>query len=944
MFLCIVSELTIAQNACWQQRVNYNIEVSLNDSDHTLDGVVKMEYYNNSPDTLTFIWIHLWPNAYKNDRTAFSDQLLKNGRTDFYFSSAEQRGYINRLEFKVDGMAAETLDHPEHQDIIKLVLPSPLFPGSVIKIQTPFHVKLPFNFSRGGHVEQAYQVTQWYPKPAVYDRKGWHPMPYLDQGEFYSEFGNYKVQITLPQNYVVAATGDLADTDEVNWLSEKAKAPRTEAAPIKSKSARLNGQQKKKDAIFPPSSSETKTLHYSQDSVHDFAWFADKRFAVLQDTIKVKNRVINAQVFYIDLPGKYETWKTSLEAIRQTIGTRGAWLGEYPYASVKVCEAEMGFSGGMEYPTITSISPMDNAEMLNGTIEHEVGHNWNYGILASNERQHPWMDEGINSFYDARFKNIGKGKDAEDKTPGNFFSKRLPEDLSELGLRMLTHLKKDQPIETPAEVFNELNYGLIAYGKTALWMQQLENRLGRTSFDSAMQAYYAQWKFKHPYPEDFRQVLETVSGQDLSNEFSMLKRKGPLQPAQNRRRVKPYPFFNFKESGKYRYIFAAPAVGYNFYDKFMIGGLLHNYTLPAEKLQFVLAPLYGTGSKQLNGLGRISYTLLPGDDGRQLEFALAGASFSGDSYTDSTNRTTQLRFTKLAPSIKYTFANHEPQSKLLHFIQFKSFLISEQRLRFSRDTVTDKDIISYPFEHRYINQLRFVLDNNRVLYPYSTEIKLEQGRHFARLAFTGNYYFNYVKAGGVNLRLFAGKFFYTRDKTFTRQFETSRYHLNMTGPKGDEDYTYNNYFIGRNEFEGFASQQIMQRDGFFKVRTDLLNNKIGKSDDWLAALNFTTDIPASIDPLKVMPVKIPWKIFVDLGTYAEAWSKNATSGKLIYDAGIQVSLFSNFVNIYIPVLYSKVYRDYFKSTITEKRFLRNISFNIDVHRLSFRKLFPKIPF
>ena len=208
-FFVFQSSTIFCQTNYWQQQVNYTIDVTLNDTEHTLDGYIKMDYYNNSPDTLNFIWLHIWPNAYKNDRTAFSDQLLENGRTDFYFSAEEKKGYINRFDFKVNGSVAQMQDHPEQQDIIKLILPQPLAPKSNIKIETPFHVKLPFNFSRGGHVEQAYQITQWYPKPAVYDRKGWHEMPYLDQGEFYSEFGNYEVQITLPANYVVAATGEL---------------------------------------------------------------------------------------------------------------------------------------------------------------------------------------------------------------------------------------------------------------------------------------------------------------------------------------------------------------------------------------------------------------------------------------------------------------------------------------------------------------------------------------------------------------------------------------------------------------------------------------------------------------------------------------------------------------------------------------------------------------
>ena len=223
--ICLCSLRSYSQSSYWQQQANFEIKVKLNDIDQTLDAFETITYTNNSPDTLKFIWFHIWPNAYKNDKTAFSEQLLQNGRTDFYFSNKQQRGYINRLDFKIDGLTAETEDHPQYIDVVKVLLPIPLAPGKTTTITTPFHVQLPYNFSRGGHLEHSYQLTQWFPKPAVYDRKGWHEMPYLDQGEYYSEFGNYDVTITLPEDFVVAATGDLQNEDELAWLREKAKQP-----------------------------------------------------------------------------------------------------------------------------------------------------------------------------------------------------------------------------------------------------------------------------------------------------------------------------------------------------------------------------------------------------------------------------------------------------------------------------------------------------------------------------------------------------------------------------------------------------------------------------------------------------------------------------------------------------------------------------------------------
>ena len=919
----------------WQQQVNYQIAVTLNDIDHTLEGYIKMEYYNNSPDTLHFIWMHLWPNAYKNDRTAFTEQTLENGSTRFYFSDNEERGYINRLDFKVNGSSAKTEDHPIHQDIIKLLLNHPLAPGSTAKIETPFHVKLPFSFSRGGHVDQAYQITQWYPKPAVYDRKGWHPIPYLDQGEFYSEFGNYQVQITLPQQYRVAATGILQDLEERKALFQK---PITATEPLSPKKGLLHIKSK------TPTENTTKILHYTQNNVHDFAFFADKNFLVSHDTIKLPSgRIIDAFAFYY--PKHAEIWQRSLQFIRHAILTKSNWIGEYPYNVVTVVDDAGKNGGGMEYPTITLLTGSSERD-LDLVINHEIGHNWFYGILGTNERTHPWMDEGMNTYYDNRYEEIQYGEQTGGRSLGvpRLLRNKMPSDPAHTLLQTMYGINKDQPIETPSEQFSATNYGLVAYTKTGEWMKLLEETLGKPLFDSCMHQYFIIWQNKHPYPEDFKKVMEQVSGRDLGEVFSLLNKKGALRGKSPKKDFRLSAFFNLRDTDKHNYIFLAPALGYNHYDKQMIGGVIHNYTLPISNFRFIIAPLYGSASQQLNGIGNLSYQRSAGTRGQRVILSLSAESFSKDIYTDSLNKAHYLRFSKFVPSVKYVFAKTSPRSSISKWVQWKTFIIAEQELSFTRDTVRQIDIVAYPTNTRYINQLQFGIENNRVLYPYKGVLQAEQGDGFIRADFTGNYYFNYPKGGGMNVRLFAGKFFYLGDKTFSKQFKTDNYHLNMTGPKGYEDYTYSNYFIGRNEYDRFASQQIMIRDGGFKTRTDLLSNKVGKTDDWLAAANFTSDIPRQINPLSLLPFKLPFKVFFDLGTYAEAWKKNSPTGRFLYDAGFQLSLFKNIVNVYFPLLYSKVYRDYIKSTIPDRLFVKTISFSIDIQNITLKKFFPKSPF
>ena len=938
--------MAVCQQAYFQQEVNYKIDVTLNDKENTLDGFEIIFYTNNSPDTLPFIWFHLWPNAYKNDQTAFSEQLLQLGRTDFYFSDNDKRGYINRLDFKVNGVTSILEDHPQYIDVAKLVLPAPIVPGQTIKITTPFHEKLPFNFSRGGHVGNTYQVTQWYPKPAVYDNRGWHPMPYLDQGEFYSEFGNFNVQITVPKNYVIAATGELQNEEEIKWLKEKHQAadviPQESIVkkqiihPKKPLSSKGRPTVKSVPIAPPLAYREIKTLNYVQNNIHDFAWFADKEFIVNYDTLKLASgRVIEAYSFYT--PGGKKAWKNSIQFLKDAVRTRSAWLGEYPYNIVTAVEAKMGFDGGMEYPTITSISPMHAEKDLDNTIEHEVGHNWNYGILASNEREHPWMDEGINTYFDNRYEAIKYPQADQVISKENFIKSRLPQNTNDLIYRILINTKKDQPIETSSENFSELNYNEIAYYKTGQWMKVLEVYVGEPLFDSCLHEYYNRWKFKHPYPEDFKKVVEDVSNKNVDSIFLLLSQKGKLEK-DIKKDSRVLPFFSLRETGKHNYIFIAPAIGINHYDKLMVGGLIHNYTLPEPAFHFFAAPLYATGSGKFTGIGKIGCNVMGYGAIRKVELSLSGETFTVDDFVDSTGTKNYQGFSKVVPSIKVVFKNKNPISEVTKSIQWKTYFIKETGLLFSRDTVNQIDIISYPKITRYLNQLKFIVENNRALYPFMASLQAEQGKNFIRLAFDGNYFFNYAKGGGTNVRLFGGKFIYLGDKTILKQFETDRYHLNMSGPNGYEDYTYSNYFYGRSEFEKFSSQQIMIRDGGFKVRTDLLADKIGKTDDWLAAANFKTDFPEKFNPLQVLPFKIPLKVFLDVGTYAESWKKNAPTGKFIYDAGLQISVLKDLVNIYFPIVYSKVYDNYFKSTIPDKRFWKNVSFSIDIQNFSFSKI------
>jgi hypothetical protein len=394
----------------------------------------------------------------------------------------------------------------------------------------------------------------------------------------------------------------------------------------------------------------------------------------------------------------------------------------------------------------------------------------------------------------------------------------------------------------------------------------------------------------------------------------------------------------------------APAVGSNNYDKIMLGGLLTNYGSPDVGFNFLAVPLYATGTSSLTGVGKFNYRFVSGGAIRRTDVFLNAASFHMNKFNDGEGGQYPMRFVKLVPGLRLTLQEKSPRSTVSRYIQWKTFLINEQSLQIRRDSLfgpSDTTIrFSYttPRRERYLNQLKLVYENSRALYPFDATLQAEQAQDFVRTTFTGNYFFNYAKGGGLSIRLFAGKFSYLTGKTTRKQFATDRYHLNMTGPNGYEDYTYSDYFLGRNRFDGVHSQQIMIRDGAFKVRTDQLSQKIGKTDNWLTAVNFVTTVPKNFNPFSMLPVNIPLRIFADIGSYAEAWDRDEDLDRFVYDAGLQLSFASETVNIYIPLLYSPVFRNYIKSTITEKRLLKTISFSINFFNKSLKKLNRELEF
>jgi hypothetical protein len=509
-----------AQQKYWQQQLSYNIRAELNDKERSITGFETIVYKNNSSSSLNFIWFHIWANAYKNDSTALIRQIKNDtSRTKKLLNYG--KGSIEGLSFTVNGKPVQTAAHPDPRniDIIKVLLNSPLLPGDSVTISTPFKIILPPYFSRSGFANGEFMACQWYPKPAVYDKDGWHEFPYLDMGEFYSEYADYSVTITIPSDYVVAATGTLQSREELDVY--------------KTVGAKNVATHKKKPSLYVPlNNNEKKTLVYYASQVPDFAWFADKEFIIQYDTVQLAGgKVIDAFSYYHDTDNTQ--WKNSIDYIKNAVLKYSEWIGEYEYPLVQAVEGpKNNSSGGMEYPMITLItSPDAKAKTLDAVIAHEVGHNWFMGMLGSNERAHTWMDEGLNTYFQFRY-------EAEKYRSNSLFGEAIPKEVRKMTLDQFLDviyrvIEKNIPMQSamdiPANNFQSSEeYGLVSYVKTALWLFMLEKNIGWEKMQIAFHNYFNKWKFKHPQPVDLQSAFEEAIGSNLNGFFTLINKEGSL--------------------------------------------------------------------------------------------------------------------------------------------------------------------------------------------------------------------------------------------------------------------------------------------------------------------------------------------------------------------------------------------------------------------------------
>ncbi|HYW36335.1 MAG TPA: M1 family metallopeptidase, partial [Balneolaceae bacterium] len=488
----------------WQNRADYKINVSLNNKRHRISGSVRITYTNNSPDSLSTLWLHLEQNLYKKSSLGVATTPA-HGRP--YAPKNYYSGYqIHSVKISRGGPF-----HSAHYVIsdtrMQIRLQHPLKPdGHHLRIKINYDFTVPkYGVDIMGRMKTKhgwiYQIGQWYPRMAVYDDvRGWNTLPFLGAGEFFLEYGNFDYTIEAPWNFIIEGSGKLLNPKQVLTRTEinrlkKARRTDKKVTVIKPKNVGNSGTR--------PVHHGRLKWHFKLNNARDVAWGASPAFAWDASGVKLPNgKNILAMALYPPQSAGHNRWGRSTEYVKASLKFYSKfWDFTYPYPNAV---AVAGPVDGMEYPSLVFCGWKGKKDKLWATTTHEFGHTWFPMIVGSNERRYAWMDEGFNTFSNFySTQHFNKGEYAH------------PFHVQQVIPYMTS--KNTQPILTYADNLKPKNLGGAAYTKPAVGLHILrQDILGPKKFDYAFQQYIKRWAYKHPRPKDFFRTMNDASGEDLN--------------------------------------------------------------------------------------------------------------------------------------------------------------------------------------------------------------------------------------------------------------------------------------------------------------------------------------------------------------------------------------------------------------------------------------------
>ena len=488
----------------WQNRADYQITAALNEVTHEITGTVTINYKNNSPHALPFLWLQLDQNLF-NKESRGQARMPAEGRSRYGDSKSGFNG-----GFKIT--TVKNLNDNSNADYIitdtrmQIRLPKSLKPGGdVIKIKIDFAFTLPeYGADRCGILKtkqgDIFTVAQWYPRMCVYDDiRGWNTDPYLGPSEFYLEYGDFDIALTAPASHIIVCSGELLNAAEVLTPTQL---KRYEDAKKSDKTVMIRTEKEVNDASSRPKAT-TLTWKYKINNARDAAWASSKSF--IWDAAKINlpsgKSCVAMSVYPAESNGK-SAWGRSTEYTKASIENYSKRWFEYPYP---VATNVASIVGGMEYPGIVFCGSNAGGEGLFGVTDHEFGHTWFPMIVGSNERRYGWMDEGFNTF-------INSLAD-DDFNKGEYKNEVRKMD----GVAGYMFGENTEPMLLTPDAMKESNIGIALYFKPGYSLELLRNEiLGHDRFDFAFRTYINRWAYKHPTPWDFFRTMENAAGEDLA--------------------------------------------------------------------------------------------------------------------------------------------------------------------------------------------------------------------------------------------------------------------------------------------------------------------------------------------------------------------------------------------------------------------------------------------
>ncbi|HVD05121.1 MAG TPA: M1 family metallopeptidase [Gemmatimonadaceae bacterium] len=477
----------------WQQRVDYLLRGTLDTAAKSLQGEETIRYTNNSPDTLRYVWLQVEQNAFKSgslnsfvfpSASRFGARNFEGGDVIDHLDQTTARGKTP-LKSRVEGT------------MMKVDLAGPLAPGATVTLSIGWHFNIPeHGADRMGRDGALYELAQWYPRVAVYDDlRGWNTEPYLGQGEFYLEYGNFELYVTVPAGYIVAATGSLLNPSEVLTTTQRTRLARARTSDT---TVHIITQEELASGVARPKKTGALTWHFRAENVRDAVWAASPDY--LWDASGWNGHM--AFAYY--RPSAIATWKDAADMSRMSIKEYSERWFEYPWPHISAVEGPIS---GMEYPMIAMENKSNDKYDLYNVVTHEIGHMWYPMIVGSNERMHMWQDEGFNTFINY-FSEALRFPEKGSQTERALSDMRVIEQYFQFGA--------DRPLEINPDRISPALLGENAYAKTAVGLQILRNEImGPEAFDDAFRTYTARWAFKHPSPADFYRTMEDAGGRRL---------------------------------------------------------------------------------------------------------------------------------------------------------------------------------------------------------------------------------------------------------------------------------------------------------------------------------------------------------------------------------------------------------------------------------------------